>query len=453
MHRIAIAGLSLFDTDLAVLERLARGALATDPRELADALGASELVLIETCNRLEIVFAREEGALPDPDDDLKTIALALAPRSTADGATDELARRMHFHVERDAARYLFRIAASLESLVVGEDQILAQVREAFTVAERSGLVGPLLTPLFRQALHTGKLVRSRTELSRHPVSIVSIAVHELERRARAAGREGLRGARVLLVGAGKMARLFVPALAAAGAEVVAVANRDLQRARALAVEIASTCTALALADLERSLPELKGRPIDTVVAATGSPGFVLGPGIIGRLADRLAPGRALFAADVAVPRDLDPGGDERVVLVDIEALRELAAANRAKRDSAAERAAALVEERVAVFLARSFDPLVADALADLHAQTADLVRHELEQLLGARGPLRALGPASTGSPGRTGDVGDAGARDALAAALERWARRLTAKLNHVASGRLKRLARELEDAPGEEELV
>src|SRR5262245_56949852 len=135
MHRIAIAGLSVHATDVAGLEhakaRLA--ALAGAERELADRLGASELVVLSTCNRLEIAFARESGHPPDRDDGAR-----LAEALEVDAA---LAARLHLFAGREAVRHLFRVAASLDSLVLGEDQILAQVREAHRRANEHRLVG------------------------------------------------------------------------------------------------------------------------------------------------------------------------------------------------------------------------------------------------------------------------------------------------------------------------
>src|SRR5262245_33378003 len=140
MERIAVVGLSLHETDVAGLERLARPTPAGAEaflRDLADTLAASELVLLATCNRVEVAFAREVGHLPQPDDrELIASQLGLP-------ASDALRERLHFASGRDAVRHLFRVASSLDSVVLGEDQILAQVREAFALSERIGLSGRL----------------------------------------------------------------------------------------------------------------------------------------------------------------------------------------------------------------------------------------------------------------------------------------------------------------------
>ncbi|NOT29818.1 MAG: glutamyl-tRNA reductase, partial [Planctomycetes bacterium] len=173
MERVAVAGLSLHQAGVNELERLKQGLAALEQpaaKTLADHLGASEAVLLSTCNRCELVFARENGHAPARAD-----RLALA-RALGLEDTDELAERLFLHTGRGAARHLFRVTASLDSLVLGEDQILAQVRAAFAEARELGLTGRLLGALFEQALLLGKRVRTRTELAHHPVSVVSPGV-------------------------------------------------------------------------------------------------------------------------------------------------------------------------------------------------------------------------------------------------------------------------------------
>src|SRR5262245_39626828 len=268
MNHIAIAGLSIHRTDVAGLQRVRRpepGRVDAFLRELADELGASELVLLVTCNRVEVIYAREEGDLPD-ERDVDTLArcLALPPDGAPDGtarqaghaaAAGALRTLLQLRTGRDAALHLFRVAASLDSLVLGEDQILAQVRSAYGDASDIGLVGPLLGPLFHHALAVGKQVRSDTDLARHPVPTVHLAVHALLERPDAASL------RVAVVGAGEMGRLLVRALCAAGLRPAAIANRSPAAARLLAAD----CGARAL-----SLDALRAGEvaIDALVSAT-----------------------------------------------------------------------------------------------------------------------------------------------------------------------------------------
>lgn len=409
LERLAVAGLSLGRADLASLDRLgeaaaSRGALLA--RELADALGASELVLVRTCNRIEVVFAREEGPPPGADD-RPTIARELDPN----GADPELANALHLHRSIDAVRYLFRVAASLESLVVGEDQILGQLREAFDEAEASGLTGPLLAPVFKGAFQVGKLVRTRTELSRHPISVVTLAVGEVV--ARAGGRVASAG----ILGAGRMARLLVQACDEARIDVAFVANRT----RARAAELASECGARAL-----TLEEVRAHAgVDALFSATAAPGIVLSADELAALAER-APGGRLVAADVALPRDLEPSSDPRVDLIDLAALQAAADSNRERRRQAALEAESLIEERVRRFAARRSDRFVSSGIQHLRESAAELEERELRKL----------------DEGRFAALADDERR-----ALERWARTAFGRLAHHAIDELKRLAHQLDPAP------
>jgi glutamyl-tRNA reductase len=225
MHRIAVAGLSLHDTDVAGLERAKRrlGASGSDAfgaamREIADELGASELAIVSTCNRLEIVYAREEGHLPSRAD------LALVERALAISG-DDLTLHFHFFCELEAARHLFRVSSSLDSLVLGEDQILAQVREAHRVAERQGLIGRLLDPLFQAAFRIGKDVRTNTGLGKRPISVTSLALDRLNRRFPD------RRAALAIVGAGEMSSLAARGAKELGFQVEWIVNRSRERDR------------------------------------------------------------------------------------------------------------------------------------------------------------------------------------------------------------------------------
>ena len=411
LERLAVAGLSLGRSDLESLQRLgeetgARGSLLA--RELADALGASELVLVQTCNRIEVAFAREEGPSPG-NEDLATLAREL----TGDAAVEELEAALHLFQSTEAVRYLFRVAASLESLVVGEDQILAQLREAFEEAEANGLTGPLLAPVFRRAFQVGKLVRTRTDLSRHPISVVSLAVGEVVTRA------GNRRLRAGILGAGKMARLIAQACVEAKIDIDFIANRTEARAAELAAEFDARTIPLAdVVDAQTG--------IDALFSATSAPGVVLSTADLVRLATA-APDGKLFAADVALPRDLEPTDDERVELVDLAALEAAADENRARRREAAREAEQIVEERARTFSERASDAAVSAGIRHLREGAAEIERRELAKL----------------SEGRFAALDEADRR-----ALERWASAAFGRLGHQAIDELKRLANDLDPLDG-----
>lgn len=412
MDRIGHVGLSLHGSDVAGLEALRRPDAEGAElflRELADALGASELVFLATCNRVEAVFAREEGELPGPAD-VRRVATELAvPGADVDALCEQLIVRAGL----DAARHLFRVTASLDSLVLGEDQILAQVRDAYGVASDAGLVGPLLGPLFHHALAVGKQVRSETDLARHPVSVVNLGAGAL------AERDDASTLQVAVLGVGEMGRLMVRALTASGTPPRFVVNRTVDNARALAAD----CGAEAI-----SLDDFRaGRcAVDALVAATACPGELLSAELLSDLGARTPSGRPLLAVDLAVPRDLPGVSDANVQVVDLDALRGQAEANRALRAEAAVAAERLVERKVATWGRRHQEGVTAPLVGDLQQTTRELLEKELSGLLG----------------GRLAHLSDEDRR-----ALERWARGTFGKLMHQPVAALKRLAVELRESP------
>jgi glutamyl-tRNA reductase len=418
MERIACAGISLHETDVEGLGRLVRPAPAEEGLflgRLADGLAASETVLIATCNRVEVVFAREEGHLPCRADlDLVAGELGLA-------ADDPLRASLHFHTGRDAARHLFRIACSLDSLVVGEDQILAQVREAFARSEALALAGRLLGPLFECAFQLGKQVRTETELSRHPVSVVSIGVAWLAERWRS-GSDG-RAPRVAVVGAGRMGALVARSLREARIGEALFVNRSLAAAQSLAGEHGGRAVAL---EEFRSAEHA----VDAIVSCTAAPGFVLDADTLRALARRTPSGRPLLAVDLALPRDLEPIADPAIERIDLDALRGIAERNRALRSAAAAEAEALVERKLEGYARRASEKTLARALAELSEESSEVLERELSQLFS----------------GRLARLGDEDRR-----AVERWARAAFGRLSHLPISALKRLARQLAAAPGEGE--
>ena len=408
MDRIAIAGLNLQDTDVAGLESLRRPepeARNAFLRDLADTLGASELVFLATCNRVEVVWAREEGA-PPADEDRDTLWGVLtegdAPRAAA-------WRQL---VGRDAIHHLFRVASSLDSLMLGEDQIIGQVREAYSCSADIGLVGPLLSPLFHNALQIGKKVRSETELARRPVSVVNLAVARLVEEA-AARREDAP-LQVAVVGAGEMGSLLVKALAEEGLAPSLVVNRSAERARALADGVGARAVGLdAFAAGEH--------PVDALVTATGSPVVLFDEVALHGLAERRPSRRPLLGVDLSVPRNLPAVSDECVEVVDLDALRAIADRNRALRAEAAADAEELVVRKLENFVRRFREEDAAPVVTELKQEAESILRRELDGLLGGR--LSHL------------EEGDR-------RAIERWARTTFGRLLHPSVSAVKRMARE-----------
>lgn len=407
MDRIAIAGFSLHHTDVGALEAVRRptgAALDGFVRGLSDELGASELVFLVTCNRVEVIFAREEGELPNAADLLPLGAALAREESEAETVT----RLLTLRTGRDAIRHLFRVASSLDSLMLGEDQIISQVRRAYGQAADIGLVGSLLGPLFHHALQIGKAVRSETDLARHPVSLVNLAVAALAERSAA-------GPLVIAVlGAGEMGALVARVLHEAGHTSSWVINRSLRRA----LPVARSCgaRALSLADFVAAPPAL-----DVLVSATSAPGLVLDAELLLTLAEGAPAGAGLQAIDLAVPRDLPEVGAPAVEVLCLDELRALADENRALRAEAASDAERLVEKKIDTFARRFREDVAAPVLSDLREASEELLSRELNGLLG----------------GRLAHLGDEDRR-----AVERWARKTFGRLMHLPVSAIKRMVSE-----------
>ena len=398
VERIAIAGLSLRQVDVAVLEEVKRniGDERSFARRAADELGASELVLLSTCNRAEVVFAREEGHLPC-EADRKAIARLFSNDANLESS-------LCFDAGLDAARRLFRIVCSLESLVVGEDQILAQARAAHARSENDGLCGSLLTPLFNRAFQVGKEVRTATSLSRHPVSVVSIGLARLSQQLPQGQRD------LAVIGAGAMAQLAITHAQSAGFRVRAVASRRPETAARLAEPLGAQASSIE--DFLRS-----GPPVHALVSATRAPGIVVTSNALKSMADRLPAGECLAALDLAIPRDLEACDDPRVTIFDLEGLRAQAEQNRKARESAAAQAEVLIEQKLESLAQAFLDRGAAKTVAEMHGESREILERELSSLSDQR--FSAL----SGDQRR---------------AVEEWARQAFGRLEHAPIRAIKR---------------
>ncbi|MEX2267241.1 MAG: glutamyl-tRNA reductase [Acidimicrobiia bacterium] len=269
----------------------------------------AEVVLLSTCNRTE-VYARTTR-FHDGVDDVRHF---LAECSGVDA--DSLAEQLYTFHDDAAVTHLFGVAAGLDSMIIGEGEILGQVREAWQVAEGEGTTGQLLSRTFRQAVEVGKRARTETGIGRHAVSIASAAV------TLAGDRLGsLEGRRVLLLGAGDVGEGMAIALAGAGVGEIIVANRSPARARDLARRFSGR--SIALDEVVDTLVTS-----DVLLASTGSPSTLIERSDMEEVMQR-RDGRALLVVDVAVPRDVDPGVGQvfGVTLLDIDDLKALGEAS------------------------------------------------------------------------------------------------------------------------------
>jgi glutamyl-tRNA reductase len=323
---LVLVGTNHRSAPLRVRERLA----AHDHgRDLVDHVLAAEPVAeavgLATCNRCELYLV---GADPEA---LRDAAVErLAELSGHD--RERLEPMLYVHTGAEAAEHLFSVAAGLDSLVPGEAQILAQIRDAYASAFGWGSTGPVSNRLFHVALEAGKRVRHETAIGAGGGSVASVAAEVASERL-----GGIVDASVLVVGAGRVAELVVANLTARGAGNLSVANRDPDRAAALAARFGGT--AIPWDDLARAADEA-----DVVVSSTAAPGHVI-------TAAGLTPGRRRLLIDLAVPRDVDPAAAELegTTVVDLDGLEAAVRRTLELRLGESGRARAIVAEQAAEF--------------------------------------------------------------------------------------------------------
>jgi len=362
MRDFVVVGLSHRTAPVEVRERLAVAPdrLEQELRAIATNGRFDEALLISTCNRVELY------------------ATSTSPVEAAQNAKDTLATRLPDAVDNDVlyqergvdvVRHVFRVASSLDSLVVGEPQILGQVKEAFDAARGAGTMGTLLGRCFTQAFATAKRVRSETGIAEGTVSVSSIAC-ELAKKIFG----NLEGRRTLLLGAGEMGESAARSLRQTGTQLHVV-NRSEDRARVLA----ESCGGRAI-PYERLTTELADA--DVVIASTASSKFILTPELMKGVV-RTRRHRPLFIIDIAVPRDVDPrvGNMDNVFVYDVDDLQQVAEENLAVRTREAAHAERIVEEEVQAFLSWRRSLELAPTIVALRKRFGQIAHEELERAL------------------------------------------------------------------------
>ncbi|HEU5013379.1 MAG TPA: glutamyl-tRNA reductase, partial [Roseiflexaceae bacterium] len=327
--QLVITGLHQRTAPLALRERLACAAA-----DLPDALQrlrafADEGFIISTCNRVEVC-----GIVDAPHDEYALRQFLLEWKRLT---PDELLPHVYTLTGDDAAHHIFRLAAGLDSMVLGEDQIMAQIKAAMNAANDAGMLGNVLHRLLQSALAAGKLVRTQTGIARTPVSVVSVAL-DLARQTLGS----FHGKHVTVVGAGRMAELALKHLHSDRMIAIRVLSRTYERAAALAEQYG--VAAAPFAELEQAV-----RASDVVISCTSAPEIVLDSATIERAtAGRSAP---LLLLDLAVPRDIDQQAATlpHVRLFDIDDMQAVSEANRAARMAEIVRAEELLEGEAAKF--------------------------------------------------------------------------------------------------------
>jgi glutamyl-tRNA reductase len=327
---VVVVGISHATAPLELRERLALDGPAAlgVARALQASGGACEAVVLSTCNRTELyMYARDSLAAGQAALDL------LAGRAGVSPA--ELAPSTYSHSGEAAITHLFRVVASLDSMVLGEYQIVAQIREAYDAAREGGCTSVVFNRLFRHALEVGKRVRTETAIGEKPVSVSSAAVELAEQ---VFGR--LDDTTALIIGAGETGELTATHLRARGVHDILVTNRTFAAARDMERRVGGR--AVPFEDLEGHLAAA-----DIVISSTSAPHFVVTRERVQRAARRRR-GRPLFFIDIAVPRDLDPAiADlDGAFLYDIDDLEHVVARNRAEREKEAVKAEAIVTDEL-----------------------------------------------------------------------------------------------------------
>ncbi len=366
-----VVGLSWRTAPVAIRETVA---FADDelPRALSDLLAHSavdEAMLISTCNRVEIYGVTGRSA-PASAVEVAAAETRSFLSSSRGVSAERLSANLYEHVRADAVTHVFRVASALDSLVVGEAQILGQLKAAFGVATQLGATGPVLGRCMERAFGVAKRVRSETGISRGAANVSSVAV-ELARHVFVE----LTGKVVLVVGAGKMSALAVRHLRGAGAGTIFVTNRSADKAERLAAEVDGVARPWEQLDSMLSIA-------DVVISSTGATAPVLTKPMFKKVM-KARRYRSIVIVDIAVPRDADPaiGKQDGVYLFDIDDLQRVVAANLQERAKEAEAAGALIAREVLEFDKWLRSQRVVPTIRTLREHFHEVARYEVERTL------------------------------------------------------------------------
>ena len=329
--------------------------------ELLRSPAVKEALYLSTCNRVEVL-----ARAADMEEAVERVKSFILRHGNL--GAEELEKCLYVHCGSDAVRHLFRVASSLDSMVMGEPQILGQVKEAYRDCVEQKASGIILNKLLHHAFRTAKRVRTETAIAGNAVS-VSYAAVEMAKKILGS----LEGRTVLLVGAGEMSELAARHLLKNGAGRIIVANRTYARAAQVAGEIQGT--PVGFEQLEEKLQEA-----DIVISSTGAAGYVITPPMV-RTALRRRKNRLLFLIDIAVPRDVDPdtGRIENVFLFNIDDLQGVVDENVRNRHREAEKAEGIIGEEVLRF-AEWYNTLeVVPTIVSLREKAESILRAELER--------------------------------------------------------------------------
>jgi len=371
---LALIGVNHKTAPIELRERIAisRDELPETTRALGEMPGVNECMIVSTCNRVELLASVDSAGTDLIDFLHQRFGIARA----------ELSPHIYEYRDQEAVGHLFRMAASLDSMVVGEPQILGQVKEAFAVAKASGTVAGQLEHLLQSAFAAAKKARSETGIDSNSVSIASVAV-DMARKIFGS----LNGRTVFLVGAGKMSELAARHLIQQGAGSILVTNRTHERARRMAEEFEGPLTPKVV-----SFEQLyeTASDADIVISSTGAPHHIFRPEH-GNMFLQRRRNRPMFFIDIAVPRDVDPAMNklDGIFVYDIDDLQQVAASHMEERSRQAIDAETLIELEVQRFHARQRTVNVAPAIVALQRKAEEIRVAEMQRLHSRLGVLSA----------------------------------------------------------------
>ena len=360
---LVVVGINHRTAPVALRERI-----AITPEEMGNALhdlrsteGLEEVAILSTCNRTEIYAVK-------PGEDPSGIGAWLAKYH--DLPVDHLADALYIHSGDASVRHLLRVASGLDSMVLGEPQILGQVKDCFSQAKRHNTIGKLLERLSQNTFRIAKQVRSSTAIGQTPVSVASIAVDLAAQLFSEIAR-----CNVLLIGAGETIELVAKHLINAGVQKITIANRTLTRAWDLAQELGGD--AVALSEIPSTLPH-----VDILISSTGSQLPILGKGTVER-ALRERRHSPIFMVDLAVPRDIEPEIAELrdVYLYSIDDLEQIIAENITNREEAAAEAEAIITDALTALEADDKSRSAVDVLVKFRQQNEAIRDVELAKAI------------------------------------------------------------------------
>lgn len=343
-----------FSVDESVLEQTLQDLLAMS--------GVREAVIVSTCNRTEIYAVTNHRTRGEQDVRELLSRVSGLP-------VDAFVSYLYTAVDHHAVTHLYRVVSGLDSMVVGETQILGQVRHAYLYAQSANATGPVLNQLFRSAVSLGKRVQTETTIGQSAVS-VSYAAVSLAKKV----FDSLAHKTVLVIGAGKMSDLTLTHLTAQGINRIFIVNRTLERAKEMAQRFGGR--AFPLDQLAQALFEA-----DIVISSTGSKEYVLTYSLLSDLM-RQRKQRPLFCIDIAVPRDIDPalGRVTNIYLYDIDDLQGVVAANVALRKQESLRVEEMIQEEAAAFATWLLEQEVVPLIADLRKKAVEVQESVMDSL-------------------------------------------------------------------------